>query len=107
MDFSALLKESKALVFNSLRSANDNYFEAVISNDGLPDLTIVLEKHFGKAVFPSDTGLSKEIEKELDSFGGIMPGQTLYFLKQGGEVIFAMLWPWQDGKRTTLKISKS
>ena len=106
MDFSELLKESKALVFDLLRPGDDNYFEAVILNDGLPGLTVILEKYFGKAVFPSDAGLSKEIDKELNSLGGIMPGQTLYFLKQQGEVIFAMLWPWQDGKRITVKISK-
>jgi hypothetical protein len=46
------------------------------------------------------------VQKVIDDFGGIMAGQTLYFTKQADGVIFAMLWPWQDGIRITLKAGK-
>jgi hypothetical protein len=44
------------------------------------------------------------MEETVKAFGGIMPGQTLYFKNEGNDTIFAMLWPWQDGIRTTVKI---
>jgi hypothetical protein len=44
------------------------------------------------------------MQEVINGFGGIMPGQTLYFRSEGSESIFAMLWPWQDGIRTTVKI---
>ena len=44
------------------------------------------------------------MQETVNNFGGIMPGQTLYFKGEGVDSIFAMLWPWQDGVRTTVKI---
>jgi len=42
----------------------------------------------------------------IEEFGGIRPGQTLYFWNEGKDAVFAMLWPWQDGYHTTVKIGR-
>ena len=78
----------------------------MVVKDELDKLTVRLEKFFGAPVFPSQNRLNLQIRQVIDGFGGIMPGQKLYFWNQGREIVFAMLWPWKDGLRTTLKIIK-
>jgi len=58
----------------------------------------------GLPAYPSNDRLSPQIEKTIKEFGGVMSGQTLYFWSQGKDTVFAMLWPWEDGYRTTVKI---
>lgn len=106
MDFNAIRKEVKDIPFDTLRTDADNYFEAVIIKSELKKLTEWLERFFGLPVFPSKNRLSFQARETIDGFGGVMPGQTLYFWNQGVDTIFAMLWPWQDGQHTTLKIVK-
>jgi len=104
MQFNEIRKELGGVVFEALRSDSNNYFEAVIIKDELPKLTIILERFFGSPALPSKNKLSLQIQQLIDSFGGVMAGQTLYFWNQGSDSIFAMLWPWQDGRHTTVKI---
>lgn len=104
MQFSSVRKEIKGVDFASLRTDCDNYFEAVVMKEELEKLTSRLDKVFGTPIWPSRNSLSFETQKVIDGFGGIMPGQTLYFWNKGQDTIFAMLWPWKDGERATLKI---
>lgn len=104
MQFSEIRKELGAVVFNTLRADTDNYFEGVVVKEELVKLAGILEKFFGSPALPSNNKLSPQIQEAIDSFGGIMSGQTLYFWNQGNDAIFAMLWPWQDGNHTTVKI---
>ena len=94
-----------AIIFASLRGDEADYFEAVIAKDELPKLVVLFEKVFGPAALPSQNKLSPEIEKIIEDCGGIMSGQSLYLSQESG-VVFAMLWPWSDGKNTTVKIGK-
>ncbi len=106
MQFDKLKDEVKTVQFDALRSDTDNNFEAVVDKDELDKLAASLEKFFGPPAFPSDNKLTLTMRQAIDGYGGIMPGQTLYFWSQGEEIIFAMLWPWSDGQRTTIKIIK-
>lgn len=106
MEFEELKNEVKTVQFDALRSDVDNNFEAVVIREELEKLIARLEKFFGAPVFPSRNRLTFQIRQVIDGFGGIMPGQKLYFWNQGRETIFAMLWPWKDGERTTVKIIK-
>jgi len=104
MDFSAMRKEIKGLSFDALRTDCDNFFEGVIIKEELQKLNTQLKSFLGEPVYPSKNRLPKTVQVEVDGFGGITPGQTLYYKNSGSEAIYAMLWPWQDGVRTTLKI---
>ncbi|MDO8662892.1 MAG: hypothetical protein Q7K98_06715 [Candidatus Omnitrophota bacterium] len=104
MEFSEIREEVKKLGFELLRTDTKDYFEAVIIKEELAKLEERLKKFFGEPAWPAKDELSSEIQKKINSFGGIMPGQTLYCKKDGRDSIFAMLWPWQDGLRTTVKI---
>ena len=104
MQFSEIKEEVKSVDFEATRTDCDNYFEAVVVKNELAKLGERLSKFFGEPAWPSKNRLSYQMQEAVKAFGGIMPGQTLYFKNQGNEEIFAMLWPWQDGVRTTIKI---
>lgn len=104
MQFDEIRKEVKSGDFIILRQDVDNYFEGVVIRDELEKLKARLEKFLGLPAYPPNDRLPPQIENTIKKFGGITSGQTLYFRNEGKETIFAMLWPWQDGYHTTVKI---
>ena len=107
MEFDRIKAEIKKTGPEIMRMDNENYFEAVMSRARLEGMVRVLEGIFGAPAWPSDNKLSKDTEKLIKSVGGLRKGQTLYMLNNGSEAsAFAMLWPWQDGERITIKMSK-
>lgn len=104
MEFDQVRAGLKDLRFDTLRTDCDNFFEAVIVKNELKKLNSRLETFFGSPVFPSKKRLSFQAEDAIQGFGGIMAGQTLYFWNEGKEAIFAMIWPWQDGQHSTIKV---
>ena len=108
MQFEQIKREVRNVVFDELRRDCDNYFEGVILKDELSKLVDRLDSFFGSPAWPtpSKNRLSFQMQEAVNNFGGIQPGQTLYFWNQGSDTLCAMLWPWQDGEHTTLKIMK-
>ncbi|MCX5665866.1 MAG: hypothetical protein NT036_02295 [Candidatus Omnitrophica bacterium] len=107
MEFDRIKAELKKREPDTIRMDSENYFEAVIGRARLEEMVRVLEGIFGAPVWPSDKKLSKDTEKLIKNVGGLRKGQTLYMLNNGsGASAFAMLWPWQDGERITIKMSK-
>lgn len=104
MDFDALRKDVKRFNFEALRTDCDNFFEAVIIQQELEKLNSSLRSSMGEPVYPSKNRLSRKLQTTIDGFGGVMPGQTLYYKDLGANSILALLWPWKDGQRTTIKI---
>ena len=106
MDFIELIKDVRVVPCVTLRADNEDFFEAVILNGSVGALCVKLEKFFGQPAMPSKNKLSDKVEKTVKLFGGINPGQTLYYWGEGDSAIFVMLWPWQDKTHTTFKIIK-
>lgn len=104
MQFNELIKEVKTVVFEELRKDEDNYFEAVVVKGELARLTPIIEKFLGSPI-PSSQ-LPPQLKNTLKQVGGIRRGQVLYCKTEGDDAIITMLWPWQDGERTTIKIIK-
>jgi len=104
MDFCSIRKNMKVFNFEALRTDCDNFFEGVIIQQEIDKLNFQLQSLLGEPVYPSKNRLAHKVQKIVDGFGGIMPGQTLYYKDSGSESILAMLWPWKDGQRTTVKI---
>jgi hypothetical protein len=104
MDFGSIRRYIKTLSFETLRVDSDSFFEGVIVQQEKDKLIFRLNSLFGEPVYPSKDGLAENIQKTVDTFGGIMPGQTLYYKDLGSTAILAMLWPWKDGQHTTVKI---
>lgn len=106
MEFNKIKEAIKKVGPDIMRIDDDNYFEAVMRFAQLDEMVRVLEGIFGSPAWPSGNKLLKEVEKLVKNFGGLRKGQTLYMLSKEGFSAFAMLWPWQDGERITIKISK-
>ena len=107
MEFDKIKAQVKKMGLDTMRMDNENYFEAVIGSARLEEIVRVLEGIFGAPAWPYGKKLLKDTEKLIKSVGGLRKGQTLYFLNNGGGCsAFAMLWPWQDGERITIKMSK-
>jgi len=104
MEFAELRKEIKQTSLDALRMDCDNYLEAVVVKKELEGLRLKLEQFFGEPAWPSKKHLAIRCRDLINGYGGIKPGQTMYFCSQGSEDFCAMLWPWQDGERATLKI---
>jgi hypothetical protein len=104
MDFSLIRKDIKQFSFESLRHDCDNFFEGVIVQQELDKLNGQLKDLLGDPVYPSKEKLALKVRQVADGFGGLMPGQTLYYKDLGTDSVLAMLWPWKDGQRTTVKI---
>jgi hypothetical protein len=88
------------------------YLEAVLHKKDLELLTSLLKKHLGPAVKESgnEANLPKEIQKLVDSLGGLRDEQSFFYRQDGHQVIYAAIWPWQsDPNKITLKsgVSKS
>ena len=94
----------KSFSFEVLRTDCDNFFEGVIIKEELDKINSQLKNLFGEPVFPSKNRLTYKVQETVDGLGGVMPGQTLYYNDSGRESILAMLWPWKDGERITVKI---
>lgn len=104
MTFSELKNELKTLSFDTQRRDEGVYFEAVIVKTELESLVAVLEKFFGAPAWDSTRGkLTSEMNDSISEFGGVIAGQTLYFIQDNNNRFFAMLWPWQDHEHITLK----
>jgi len=106
MQFSDVRKEMESITFDTLRVDADDYFEAVITNGEIAKLTPKLERLFNLPAPSPQEELPSKVKKVIQDFGGIGGGQTLYFADKGENVIFAMLWPWSDGRHTTVKIAE-
>jgi hypothetical protein len=106
VDFEKIKEAVKNIRFGALRLDNDTKFEAVIIKEEMDKLIALLESFFGPPAFPSKNRLPLETHETINALGGIMAGQTLYYSNQGNYNIFVMLWPWQDGQHTTVKIIK-
>lgn len=106
MEFNEITTEVKNIGLDNTRIDNEGYFEAVVKKDSVGKVAQVLEGILGKPAWPAKCKLSKETNKMLKNYGGLRKGQTLFFLSKGGISLFAMLWPWRDGERITVKIGK-
>lgn len=88
-----------------MRKDNDDYFEAVFKTQSLSQIACMLEAALGPPRKEHEK-ISKDADAAIKKIGGLRRGQTLHLLDKEGYLIFAMLWPWQDGERITLKVVK-
>lgn len=106
MYFDRLKEEVKGVGFDLLRVDSDDYLEAVVLKDRIERITGILKSFLGMPVWPSNKKLPTHITVIIEEYGGVMANQALYFYREDEGIVFAMLWPWQDGVHTTLKMAQ-
>jgi hypothetical protein len=82
------------------------YLEAVINRKDLELLNSLLKKHLGPAAKESgkEANLPKEIQKTVNSLGGLRNEQSFFYRQDGDKVIYAAIWPWESNpNKITLK----
>ena len=107
MEFEEIKSDIKKTPLYNLRVDNDSYFEAVVKKEAVGEVMRLLEAAMGNPAWPSKGRLAKDARNLTDKFGGLRSGQTLFFLKKENVSLFAMLWPWQDGEKVTIRFGRT
>ena len=103
MVFDALRQKLTTFSYSEKRADSSRYFEGVIDGCQRQEVCACLEQFLGKPVWPSSVTLPEDVEKAIEDLGGVWENQTLYFSGDSSSAVFAMLWPWSDGKHITVK----
>ena len=103
-----LIEAIKQTVRMEIRPNSDGekYLEAVIDRKELEVLDTLLRKHLDPpAKEPGKEGkFPEEMQRLVDCLGGLRIEQSFFYRKDGNQVIYAALWPWQsDPHKITLK----
>lgn len=106
MTFPDLVKDLKRMPFDEKRKEDEGYFEFVISYHHLGSLLPALERYFGVPFKPPGVKPTREMDLKTEDFGGIQKHQTLYYKEAGVISSCALIWPWNDGSRATVKVAE-
>ena len=103
-----IIEEIKETLRMEIRpnSKEPEYLEAVIDKKDLGLLKSLLKKHLGPAAKKpgKEANLPMEIQKMVDSLGGLRVEQSFFYRQDGNRAIYVALWPWESNpNRITLK----
>ena len=86
------------------RASDKDYLEVVVTAANLEAVIQFLQAYFGNPMKPKGVDPSSEVKVCARPYGGVMDDQTFYFKKSDHMVEAALLWPWNSGAATTVKI---
>ena len=102
--YDQLLEEVKKIPMSEPRMDFPNIMEFVMRTDFVMRLHVAFQKFFGEDFkAPGETPTTNDRRRAI-FLGGIRPDQTLYFTETDEFAHCAMLWPWSDGRRVTVRI---
>jgi hypothetical protein len=104
--FAELLTEVQKAPLAETRQATEDYFEAVVKAENIQGVCMALELYFGPAFKPAGKAPTKDDAARVSHLGGIQKNQILYYVERENQSNCAMIWPWGDGTRSTLKIAQ-
>ncbi|OGX10898.1 MAG: hypothetical protein A2351_06430 [Omnitrophica bacterium RIFOXYB12_FULL_50_7] len=107
MTFQDFLAQIQTMKVEEFRAQTEEYFEAVISREGLDPLHKILTVYFGPPLKPEGHSPSGKANRHAKPHGGIRKDQTMYFRQDGECAECALLWPWGGGSRITIKVIQS
>lgn len=106
LSFAELVQALKKLPFDEIRKEYEGYFEFVVSVADLGRVYPLFEGYYGAPFKPPGLPASPKAQSLAKNYGGIQTQQTLYYVPRGGVSDCAMIWPWNDAKRATIKIAR-
>ncbi len=99
-----VMRKARSISHEETRRESEDYLEMVMYRDSLPDVEGLLLNYFGSAIKPAGREASEEAERLSNAHGGVSKEQTLFHVARDSGSQLAMIWPWADGKRMTVKI---
>ena len=104
--FSELAGKVKKLPVDEVRKDSFGYLELVMTAKNLERIYPILEDYFGPPFKPPGVTASKEASLRAAGYGGIEKQQTLYYVERDGVSNCAMIWPWKNKERATVKLAQ-
>ncbi len=105
-EFPELIAQLKQLPHDEFRKEENGYIEFVLSVKKVSMLYPLLEGYFGAPFKPEGAEPSREAQDRAETYGGVEKQQTLYYKESGGLSSCAMIWPWNDKVRLTIKVAQ-
>lgn len=105
MEIKEIIERCKEFEVFQQRKVNDNYAEIVMYTEGILKWSMIFNEILGIPVSPAGFNPTPEDTQITKDYGGIFAEQTLYKKDFPENTIIAMFWPWQDGKRITVKVA--
>ena len=99
-----IIEECLALNIYEKRLITDGEGELVFYSKDISAWNKLLSDMLGPALKPKGVRPTKDDEMLTRAHGGIRSDQTLFKKDYNNAIVIAMLWPWQSGEYTTLKI---
>ncbi len=99
-----VMRKAKKIEHEQTRRESEDYLEMVMFRHSLKDLDGLFEGYFGPALKRPGEEPQADAERLTNRYGGIAKDQTLYHARRDSARHLAMVWPWADGKRMTVKI---
>ena len=99
-----VMRKAKKIEHEQTRRESEDYLEMVMFLRSMKDLGQLFEDYFGPALKQSGEDPQLEAEQLTNRYGGIAKDQVLYHTQRDSTRHLAMVWPWADGKRMTVKI---
>jgi hypothetical protein len=104
MTLKAILEKCSVLDTAEMRHDSPEYAELVFYSRDTAKWSEILAEFLDMPAKPAG---AKPEEGDLvltEGYGGIYQNQTLFKKAFDAGAVIAMLWPWQDGEHTTLKL---
>ena len=86
------------------RCISDEYSEIVFYSRDTDEWSSIFTEIMGPAAKPKGEKPTSYDASLTKDYGGIFDNQTLFKKDYEGAVVIVMLWPWQGGDYTTLKM---
>ncbi len=104
MSLIEIAERLKKLKIKEERFVSENYIEMVFLTSEKKAWMAVLEEILGKPAKAEQKTPSREDLILTEKMGGVRKDQILFHKAFPENLIWAMLWPWQDGTHITLKM---
>ena len=104
MEIKEIIDRCKGFEIFQQRMVRDNYAEIVMFTKEIFKWSVIFNELLGNPVSPAGFNPTPEDKQITKEYGGIFDDQTLYKKDFQNNTIIVMFWPWQDGKRITVKI---
>ncbi len=99
-----VMRRVRGISHEETRRESEDYLEMVMFKNTLPDVEGLFLNYFGPALKPAGREACEEAERLSNGHGGVSKEQILFHANRENSNQMAMIWPWADGKRMTVKI---